>query len=274
MYGIGLVETVIYLATFRSGKIYDAEKKRFYFQAKLSGNFFQAKAETTEPEPSSKPFHGNNRIHTMQKTFPFLVAIAILVFAVGCSPKTTTTVTPGGTDWAAQAANYKKNPDALRQLVEDCEATEKQLMTARQELDQYRSQTGSADAALLAAQNQAAAAQTEIEQLRQQLATLQQAAKDRVDTDLQTVQGVIFQVQLGAFSQNTVDPALSTGDALELENQNGLQKFVVSQFRTYKSAETLKNRLVVMGVKDAFIVAKNNGVRITVPEALKMTGQE
>lgn len=210
----------------------------------------------------------------MKNIFIYLFAAAILVFAVGCSEKTTTAVVPGGTDWAAQAALYKKNPDALGQLVEDCEATEKQLMTARQQLDQYRSQTGSADAALTAAQNQAAAAQTEIDQLRQQLATLQETTKDRLDTDLQTVQGVIFQVQLGAFSQNTVDPALSTGNALELQNQNGLQKFVVSQFRNYPSAEVLKNRLVVMGVKDAFIVAKNNGVRITVPEALRMTGQD
>jgi hypothetical protein len=209
----------------------------------------------------------------MHKTSTFLLALGLLLFTVSCTKKAADAVVPGGTDWAAQAANYKKNPDALRQLVEDCEDNQQQLLAARQQLDQYRAQTGTADAALTAAQNQAAAAQTEIDQLRQQLATLQQAANDRVDTDLQTVQGIIFQVQLGAFAENTVDPGLSTGNALELENQNGLQKFVVSQFRTYKSAEVLKNRLVVMGVKDAFIIAKNNGVRITVPEALRLTGQ-
>ncbi|MEM6768946.1 MAG: hypothetical protein AAF597_00050 [Bacteroidota bacterium] len=208
----------------------------------------------------------------MQNITTFLIASLLLVFTASCTKKTADAAA-GGADWAARAASYKKNPDALRQLVEDCETTEKQLMTARQQLDQYRTQTGSADAALTTAQNQAAAAQAEAAQLRQQLAALEQAAKDRVDTDIQTVQGVIFQVQLGAFSQNTVDPALSTGDALEFENQNGLQKFVVSQFRTYKNAEVLKNRLVVMGVKDAFIVAKNNGVRVSVPEALRMTGQ-
>jgi len=209
----------------------------------------------------------------MHKTSTFLLALGLLLFTGSCTKKAADAVAPGGTDWAAQAANYKKNPDALRQLVEDCEDNQKQLMAARQQLDQYRAQEGTADAALTAAQNQAAAAQTEIDQLRQQLATLQQAANDRIDTDLQTVQGIIFQVQLGAFAENTVDPGLSTGNALELENQNGLQKFVVSQFRTYKSAEVLKNRLVVMGVKDAFIIAKNNGVRITVPEALRLTGQ-
>lgn len=211
----------------------------------------------------------------MKKLIPFCFAAFLLLFTASCTKKAAD-VTAGGTNWAARAAQYKQNPEALRQLVEDCEATEKQLMDSRQQLDQYRSQSGSAGAALTAAQNQAAAAQAEINQLRTQLAAAQAAvpaASDRVDTDMATVQGIIFQVQLGAFAQNQLDPNMSTGDALELDNQNGLQKFVVSQFRTYKSAEVLKNRLVRMGVKDAFIIAKNNGIRISVPEALRMTGQ-
>lgn len=212
----------------------------------------------------------------MQKLSTFLLAALVLLMTASCTKKAANATAPGGTDWAARAAAYKKNPDALRQLVEDCETTEKQLMTSRQQLDQYRSQSGSADAALTAAQNQAAAAQSEIVELRRQLAAAQAAVpatNDRLDTDMQTVQGVIFQVQLGAFAQNQLDPSVATGDALELDNQNGLQKFVVSQFRTYTNAETLKNRLVKMGVKDAFIIAKNNGIRISVPEALRMTGQ-
>ena len=208
----------------------------------------------------------------MKHISPSLLAVFVLLFTASCTKKASD-ATAGGTDWAARAASYKQNPDALRQLVEDCEATEKSLMDSRRELDQYRSQSGSSDAAMVALQNQVDAAQAETAQLRSQLAGMQQAANDRVDTDMTTVQGVIFQVQLGAFAQNQLDPNMSTGDALELDNQNGLQKFVVSQFRTYKSAEVLKNRLVRMGVKDAFIIAKNNGVRISVPEALRMTGQ-
>lgn len=210
------------------------------------------------------------------KQLPILFLVLCALFlTTSCNKQAADATAAGGADWSARAAAYKQNPDALRQLVEDCETTERQLTTTRQQLDQYRSQSGSSDAALSAARNQAAAAQSEIAELRRQLAAAQAAApaNDRVDTDLQTVQGVIFQVQLGAFAQNQLNPSMSTGDALELDNQNGLQKFVVSQFRNYSSAEVLKNRLVKMGVKDAFIVAKNNGVRIPVPEALRMTGQ-
>ncbi len=94
-----------------------------------------------------------------------------------------------------------------------------------------------------------------------------------MDTDRNTVAGVIFQVQLGAFAQNTVDPSMATDNALELQEQNGLQKFVVSQFRTYANAVQLRDRLRQMGVKDAFVVARNNGTRIDVQEAIRLAGQ-
>ena len=96
---------------------------------------------------------------------------------------------------------------------------------------------------------------------------------DQVDTDKAVVQGVVFQVQLGAYKENVIDPNMATENALELQDQGGLQKVVVSQFRTYSNAAFLRDRLKQMGVRDAFVVAKNNGQRITIPEALRATGQ-
>lgn len=210
----------------------------------------------------------------MFRQFLLYLALFLMVFTVGCAKKTTEGATADGVDWAARAKQYRDNPDALRQLVEDCENTEAQLLTARQELNRYQSQSGNEQQALSAAQAQAAQAQQEIAQLRQQLAAAQAAPRnDQVDTDRAVVQGVIFQVQLGAFAQNRVDPNLATDDALELQEQNGMQKFVVSQFRTYANAVQLRDRLRQMGVRDAFIVAKNNGQRIDVPAALRLTGQ-
>jgi len=217
----------------------------------------------------------------MQK-LTLLFSFILLLGISSCAKKTTAAATDvGGRDWAALAANYKKNPDALRQFVENCEVTESQLATTRQQLNQYRTQSGAADQELTTARTNLAAAQTEADQLRQQLSVAEQALlvaqqqqqQDEVDTDQAAVAGVIFQVQLGAYAQNTVDPNLSTGNALELQNQNGLLKVVVSQFRTYANAAKLRDRLKQMGVKDAFIVAKNDGVRISVPDALRMTGQ-
>ena len=210
----------------------------------------------------------------MKNFLSLLPLLALLVLGTGCSKKTTDAATAdGGIDWAARAKQYKDNPDALRQLVENCEATEDQLAAARRELSTYQSQSGNSSQQLAAAQAQAQAAQEEINQLRQQLATMAAAKNDQVDTDRAVVQGVIFQVQLGAFAQNTMNSDAATGDALELQDQNGLQKVVVSQFRTYANAAVLRDRLRQMGAKGAFIVAKNNGQRIDVAQALRMTGQ-
>lgn len=200
-----------------------------------------------------------------------------MLAATGCSPKTTAAAA-GGTDYAALAASYKKNPEALRQMVESCEANEAALVAARQEISRMQSESSMTDKDVKALRTNLSNAQMENDQLRQQLAQAQAAAanasSDRLDTDQQAiVAGVIFQVQLGAYAQNTVNDDLSTGNALELQEQNGVQKVVVSQFRTYASAAKLRDRLKQMGVNGAFVVAKNNGVRITVPEALKITGQ-
>lgn len=215
----------------------------------------------------------------MQKLFLFLCIASVLAVS-SCSKKTTAAATAGagGTDYAALAANYKKNPDALRQFVENCEANEAALVAARQDINRMQNQSSTANQDVNALRTNLSNAQMENDQLRQQLAQAQTAAAsataDRLDTDQQTVvAGVIFQVQLGAYAKNTVNSDLSTGNALELQEQNGVQKVVVSQFRTYNSAAKLRDRLKQMGVTGAFVVAKNNGVRITVPEALKMTGQ-
>ncbi|MEL7163412.1 MAG: hypothetical protein AAFN92_21825, partial [Bacteroidota bacterium] len=84
----------------------------------------------------------------MKKLFTFLLAVTAVLMVASCSPKTTAAAGERGTDWAARAAAYKKNPDALRQLVEGCEVTEQQLATTRGQLDQYRAQSGSNDQAL------------------------------------------------------------------------------------------------------------------------------
>lgn len=205
------------------------------------------------------------------KYFPIL--LLAVFFAVGCSPKVAEVVGEDGTDYGQLAQQYRDNPAALRDYVQECERTQQDLATVRQQLTNYQSQSGDVQGQLNAAQAAAAQAQDEAAQLRQQLAAAQAQRNDEVITDQQVVSGVIFQVQLGAYAQNRVDPDLQTGDALELQDQNGLQKVVVSQFRTYSNAAALRDRLKKMGVSGAFVVAKNNGQRIDIQEALRITGQ-
>ena len=215
----------------------------------------------------------------MQK-IAYLLLSTTLLFTAACSKKTTDAVGDDGVDWAARAKQYRDDPASLRMFTEECEANERQLRAAQQELATYRNQSASnaqnlnnVQAQVQASQAQVQSLRDENDNLRQQLATMAARPNDQVDTDRQVVQGVIFQVQLGAYAQNTMDPGMATENALELQDQEGLQKVVVSQFRTYANAAALRDRLKQMGVRDAFIVAKNNGVRIPVADALRMAGQ-
>ena len=207
------------------------------------------------------------------KNETFLLLLTLFL-AVSCSPKVAPVVGEDGTDWNARAAEYRENPAALRDFVEDCDRAQEQVSDLRQQLNSYESEAGDMQNQLATAEASAEQAYQEIQQLREQIGILEaNQVSDEVITDETSIDGVIFQVQLGAYAQNRVDPGMATGDALDLTDQNGMQKVVVSKFRTYENAAALRDRLKQMGVKDAFVVATNDGQRIDVQEALRMTGQ-
>ncbi len=200
----------------------------------------------------------------------------VLVLLAACSPKVAPVVGEDGTDWNARAAEYRENPAALRDFVADCERSQEEMVAMRQQLTGYESQRSDAQNQLSTAEASAEQAYQEIQTLRQQLTVLENAQRpDEMITDQPATQvkGVVFQVQLGAYAQNRVDSDMATGDALDLTDQDGMQKVVVSRFRTYQNAANLRDRLKKMGVKDAFVVAMNDGQRIDVQEAIRLSGQ-
>jgi len=212
----------------------------------------------------------------MKKLLYSLLSFALLA---SCSPKVAPVVGEDGTDWNARAAEYRENPAALRDLVEDCERSQQQLTGLQQQVSDYGNQRSELETQLTTAEASAEQAYQEIQGLRQQLAAAEAANRpDEMITDQPAMQvkGVIFQVQLGAYAQeqNKVSGDLATGDALDLTDQNGMQKVVVSRFRTYQNAANLRDRLQKMGVRGAFVVAMNDGQRVEVQEALRISGQE
>ncbi len=208
------------------------------------------------------------------KKLTFLLFATVLL--AGCSPKIAPVVGEDGTDWNARAAEYRENPAALRDFVEDCERSQQEMAGLRQQLTGYEGQSGDMQNQLSTAEASAEQAYQEIQSLRQQLTAMENAQRpDEMITDQPEAQvkGVVFQVQLGAYAQNKVDTDMATGDALDLTDQDGMQKVVVSRFRTYQNAANLRDRLKKMGVKDAFVVAMNDGQRIDVQQAIRISGQ-
>lgn len=210
----------------------------------------------------------------MKRILTFFTFLFVLLIT-SCTPKAAVTMGEGGIDWQARANEYKKNPSALQALVEGCSETEQRANRLQGEISNLQSQTTSTQGNYQTARNEIAELRRQLDESRAQLNTAKAALanRDEVATDQAMVSGVIFRVQLGAFAQNKVDGDLATGDALDLNDQNGLQKVVIAQYRTYTNAQKLRDKLRNMGAKDAFIVAYQDGVRIETRDALRITGQ-
>jgi limonene-1,2-epoxide hydrolase len=89
-----------------------------------------------------------------------------------------------------------------------------------------------------------------------------------------------FEVQVGAFTKSKVTAAklkkkFSIGESVRSEMHDGYVKFLTGSFSDYKNARNQRETIkTVNGVKSAFVVAYNQGSRITVQEALMITNQK
>lgn len=104
------------------------------------------------------------------------------------------------------------------------------------------------------------------------------AAANYNDAMMKSKPGLVFRVQIAA-GPNQVDPAYfqqkyGISEAVVIEEHEGLFKYVLGEFGSYRPAKTFSNELRDnSGVEGPFVTAYNDGVRIHVKEALEIAGQ-
>ncbi|MDQ3108460.1 MAG: hypothetical protein M3R17_01075 [Bacteroidota bacterium] len=90
--------------------------------------------------------------------------------------------------------------------------------------------------------------------------------------------GVNYSVQIAAFTRmlpvSYFKEAFSFSATVNAEQHNGLNKYTTGSFSSYQSARDNRNQVRNNGITDAFVIAYNNGKRITVQEALMITNQK
>ncbi|MCX7954239.1 MAG: hypothetical protein N3A01_03500 [Bacteroidales bacterium] len=91
--------------------------------------------------------------------------------------------------------------------------------------------------------------------------------------------GVIFRVQIGAGRKKinyvAFFKSLNVFEKIRMEQHEGWFKYTVGKFDKYKNARDKRNEIwQTTPIKGAFVTAYNNGVRITVQEALMITNQK
>lgn len=89
---------------------------------------------------------------------------------------------------------------------------------------------------------------------------------------------ISYLVQIGAFKNNISSEVLSKkfniSETIKSEMAEGFSKFMVGNFNEYKQARNHREDIKQKGCNSAFVVAYNNAKRITVQEALMITGQK
>jgi len=199
----------------------------------------------------------------------------------------------------AEAAEAARAAAAAEESASTASATETETAPAKQEsqpvADNSAAQKAAADkaAADKAASDRAAsdkaaadkaakdaAKEAERQAKQQQQAAAKPAASQTSGSDamLKTVPGLVFRVQIAA-GANNVDPSwfankYNITDPISVEQHEGLYKYVVGEFGSYRPAKTFCNDLRDSNNVDGpFVTAYNNGVRIHVKEALDIAGQ-
>ena len=85
---------------------------------------------------------------------------------------------------------------------------------------------------------------------------------------------IVYSVQIGAyanFNSNLISEDLA--HLVEFE-EDGINKYAIGKFTTYKETVSLRDDLRKLGFKDCFIIAKSYDIPVNIKEALDLSNEE
>jgi len=173
-----------------------------------------------------------------------------------------------------EPTQIKMMKDNLDKKTEELRKAEANYAIVSTQLAESQARAASSDSAAqaehaktLVLQQRADSLQTENQSLQMRMASMPVAAagkkgkKGATALYVPPTTGTWFAVQIGAFNNYSV-PGKLMGNGVKEDQQDGMHKYTVGQFSNKADAESLKNSLIEMGVKDAFVVGYKNGQRI------------
>lgn len=118
------------------------------------------------------------------------------------------------------------------------------------------------------ASNQANASNTTSNKLPEPKANAQ-LVEDGISTDVNKIQGVFFTVQVGVYSKPITADQLNNVTPLNSERTaNGLIRYTSGVYTNLTDANAAKERVITLGITDAFVIAYANGNRVSVNDAV------
>lgn len=158
------------------------------------------------------------------------------------------------------------DPDQYKTLIEENKSLKSQVTSLKAEL-------GSVDDKIADKDDQISQYQDQISDLRSQVANAKKAPQPVAPAErggsINEEVGVVFKVQIGAFTNKDLTKYLKASDNFSGDTEDGVQKYSLGVFRDYWEADTFKKYLREMGVKDAWIVSFKDGQRVPIKDVLE-----
>lgn len=168
----------------------------------------------------------------------------------------------------SEARDLRRNPWKLKAMKDTLQAAQKELGSYRQ---LYRVAKGKEydfeqlKEVLL----------KRVEDLEKQLAECRKKKPGDSTNTMIAATGIVFRVQIGAFQKQQQNDVYRQNNVrgYKLEERGGLLKHTLGYFNHYLPAKTLRDYLLKLGVKKAWVVAFKDGQRIDMANALGQTLQ-
>lgn len=172
-------------------------------------------------------------------------------------------------EWKKKAKEYVRNPEQMKQLIEDSEATSSQMSSLKAENTALQSRMSDKDAKISELQDDLSKLKGDLAAAKAEVRELKSTPTETTSGDEMTA-GVVFKVQIGAFRNKDLSKYFENNENFGGENgDDDMQKITLGQFRDYWEADTFKKYLREMGVRDAWIVPYKDGNRVSIKEVLE-----
>jgi len=158
------------------------------------------------------------------------------------------------------------NPADFLKEQEEMKAIREKAGTLESQVNSLQSSISSKEDEVKKLQNEVRTLQSQLQEAR---SAAEQAKNIPVTTSDQYDEGLVFRVQIGAYRNKDLEKYMTSETMNEEKGDEGLQKYTLGNFRDYWEADKFKKYLREMGVKDAWIVPYQNGVRVPIKDVLE-----
>ncbi len=182
-------------------------------------------------------------------------------------------------EWVKRAKEYKRNPERLKTLVEEWEVYKDQALQVEDEINaaeaRYRGEREKAlrlEDELNRVNNQLQVAEENVRILTMEIERLKKertTGPEPEPTDPATTAGVVYRVQVGAFTKGRVPVEYRERPDAIIEEDGNVQKVLIGSYRSLDEAKMIARQMNDRGAPGAFVVAYRDGVRISIQEAMQ-----